>query len=91
MFQLLKNTPIYRLGCRALWLSLLLSTAATGCTHQSEIQTPDGFAVLEDERYDYRASSAEGVVLAVRDNKNDPQGDLDFWSGALHAHLERRG
>jgi hypothetical protein len=63
-----------------------------GCTHDFQISTPDGFAPLEDqETYDYRATDAEGVVLGVREKANDPRGDLSFWSGALDAHLRRRG
>ena len=48
-------------------------------------------AEIEGDDYDYRAANAEGVVLAVRRNDNDPQGDLTFWSGALDAHLQRKG
>ena len=52
----------------------------------------NGFAELDDqERYDYRAADADGVVLAVRKKDNDPFGDLTFWSGALDAHLRRQG
>ena len=66
-------------------------TAGTGC-RGFDIQTPDGFAELDDqERYDYRATNAEGVVLGVRKKDNDPTGDLSFWAGALDAHLRRQG
>jgi len=74
--------------------ALLIATASLlgGCTHDVAIETPEGFAPLEDQQtYDYRATDAEGVVLGVRQKANDPQGDLDFWSGALDAHLRRQG
>ena len=66
-------------------------TTGTGC-RGFDIHTPDGFAELDDQaRYDYRAADADGVVLAVRKEANDPTGDLTFWSGALDAHLRRQG
>ena len=85
-----RRAPLLR---GAIALPLMLSFAASACTHNVDIHTPEGFAVLEDggDHYAYRASSAEGVVLAVRNNDNEPHGDLTFWSGALDAHLERRG
>ena len=62
------------------------------------IETPSGFAQIDDGRkderytgYTYRATNAEGVVLGVRHERNDPSGDLQFWSGAVDAHLRRAG
>ncbi len=61
-----------------------------GCT--PVIATPPGFAELDSgDGYRYRASNADGVVLAVRREKNDPKGDLAFWSGAIDAQLRRAG
>lgn len=76
-------------------LTTLLFAATTsliGCGTALSVSTPDGFAELEEqETYDYRATNAEGVVLAVRREDNAPYGDLSFWSGALDAHLVRAG
>ncbi len=73
-------------------VSLVIATQALSCTPGLRVDAPDGFAELEEqERYDYRATNAEGVVLGVRRKDNDPQGDLAFWSGALDAHLRRGG
>jgi hypothetical protein len=77
-------------------IGLLLLAAATtlvGCTGAGfQIATPDGFAELEDQDdYGYRATNAQGVVLAVRREDNAPHGDLSFWSGAVDAHLRRSG
>lgn len=71
----------------------LLGAAPLGCAGPGfQIDTPSGFAELEDqEQYGYRATNAEGVVLAVRREANAPYGDLSFWSGALDAHLRRQG
>lgn len=71
--------------------ALALSTAA-GCAPALHIATPPGFAeIAEHDGYRYRASNAEGVVLAVRREKNDPAADLSFWSGAVDARLRRAG
>lgn len=72
--------------------ALTALTVLAGCGSGLNVATPDGFAELEDqEAYDYRATNAEGVVLAVRREDNKPFGDLSFWSGALDAHLRRSG
>ncbi len=71
---------------------LAATTALVGCGAGVQITTPDGFAKLEDqEKYDYRATSPEGVVIGVRREDNAPFGDLTFWSGALDAHMRRGG
>jgi hypothetical protein len=73
-------------------LVLAATTSLVGCGSGLQMATPDGFAELEDqEKYDYRATNSEGVVLAVRREDNNPSGDLAFWSGALDAHLLRAG
>ncbi len=72
-------------------MSLAAAGALTGCS-AVHITTPPGFAELDKaDGYRYRASNAEGVVLAVRREKNDPSGDLAFWSGAVDAELRRAG
>ena len=56
------------------------------------IQTPGGFAELSDDaRYDYRATNADGVVLAVRAVANEPEAGLDFWSRVVDERLRRQG
>lgn len=77
----------------ALALLLLLSVVdLAGCGRGFTIVTPAGFAELEDqELYGYRATTAEGVVVAVRKEDNNPYGDLSFWSGAVDAQLRRMG
>lgn len=66
-----------------------LAATSIGCTHAPNLATPAGFVRLDDSRYDYRATTAEGVVIAVREFDNDPRGDLGFWAGALQARLAR--
>lgn len=74
-------------------LGLVFSILAlsAGCSRGFSIQTPEGFAELDDGDYAYRATSAEGVVIAVRREDNDPQGNLAFWSAAVDYELRRKG
>lgn len=83
---------------RKLSLALAFVTLAlggstlVGCGRGFEINTPAGFAELEGQKdYGYRATTAEGVVLAVRRKANKPFGDLGFWSAAVDAQLRRNG
>jgi hypothetical protein len=81
---------IVKLGlCSAVMLSALFSLA--GCTRGVDIQTPESFAELDEGDYAYRATSAEGVVIAVRREDNDPKGNLAFWSAAVDYELRRKG
>ncbi|MDB5221031.1 MAG: hypothetical protein JWO86_8958 [Myxococcaceae bacterium] len=70
--------------------TLLLGPAA--CTHGAKLETPNGFATLdEDGAYSYRATSARGVVLATRTEKNDVKANTEFWAETLDAKLRDRG
>ncbi len=76
---------------RSLSMIMLAVLALGGCA-TAQLQTPSGFAPHEDdELHDYRASDGEGVVLAVRSEKNQPRGDLEFWSSALDVRLRKAG
>lgn len=75
------------------WVPLLAwSLAGAACVPSVTVSTPSGFAVLDDQKeYVYRATSAVGVVLAVRAEKNEPRGNRDFWAAALDRKLRRGG
>lgn len=75
---------------RSIWILTLAALVLGGCSNV-RMQTPAGFAAHDDETYDYRASDGEGVVLAVRSEKNDPEGDLEFWSSAVDVRLRKAG
>jgi len=80
------------MNARAWALLLAASAFAAGCGPSVTLQTPSGFAVLDGQKeYAYRAASAEGVVLGVRAEKNEPRGNLDFWADALDRQLRRGG
>lgn len=73
-------------------LLLLPVFALPACGGGVSMHAPDGFAQLDDQKdYAYRATNAQGVVIAVRHKANKPRGDLKFWAGAVDAHLRRKG
>ncbi len=71
--------------------ALAVAALTSGCA-TTQMDTPAGFAAHErDDRYELRVSDGEGVVLAVRTEKNRPQGDLPYWTSALDAQLRQAG
>jgi hypothetical protein len=76
----------------SLVLCLVACASSSACARGFEIDTPAGFAELDsNDDYRYRATSAEGVVLGVRREPNEPKAGLDFWSSALENELATRG
>jgi hypothetical protein len=67
--------------------------ALAGCGPSFSISTPPGFVELDEEysAYDYRATNADGVVLAVRELEHEPQGELAFWIKAIENRMRERG
>ncbi len=78
-----------------LTLTLLagLALAATGCGHPFVPATPPGFVDLGDKypHGEYRATTADGVVIGIRAWDNDPKGELSFWSRALELRMRDSG
>ncbi len=72
-------------------LSLAFALAPAGCGHRPpfDIQTPPGFVELEADKldYDYRATSANGVVTAVRVVETRGRGDLGFWANVVNTRV----
>jgi hypothetical protein len=68
----------------------ILGAFASGCS-SATVVPPSDFAYVEGGDYEVRASSAEGVVIAVRENDNDMKGNLAFWSSVISSKLERAG
>lgn len=73
-------------------LSVVLLFVA-GCGHHFEMNAPDDFVVLEEDAssFDMRATSADGVVIAVRELDNDPPGTLKFWVDAIRNRMRMNG
>lgn len=79
---------LYRLAPLALALAPLLAA----CGPAVRVDTPDGFATLADQtEYVYRATNADGVVIAVRKEVNKPTGNLAFWADIVDRKLRLRG
>lgn len=71
---------------------LLAGLPLFGCGHHFEAVTPQGFVELEDqEAYDYRATTADGLVIAVREIEHDPKGEMAFWTRAIENRMRQRG
>jgi hypothetical protein len=66
-------------------LAAVLSTLASGCGRPFEVETPAGFVELDNQEpaYDYRATTADGVVVAVRAIDAKGRRDLAFWEEAV--------
>lgn len=62
------------------------------CASSVSIVTPKAFVELDDQaEYDYRATSADGLVIGVRELDNEPRGELTFWTRAIENQLRRQG
>jgi hypothetical protein len=76
---------------RAGWLAAAaLCVLLSGCGGRTFwTPTPAGFVELEDQRpaYDYRATSADGLVIGIREIKHEPQGDTAFWVQAIRNQM----
>jgi hypothetical protein len=78
-------------------LVALSATVALGCGGRHfELSQPDDFVELDPDAqqrrgYALRATTADGVVIAVREIENTRHGSRDFWVQALRNRLRRAG
>jgi len=57
-----------------------------------EIRAPEGFVVYTKlPGSEFRAISAEGIALRVKQTPNEPASDVALWSRSLKLNLESRG
>lgn len=65
------------------------------CAPSFSLQTPAGFVELTedatDETFQYRATTADGLVLAARELEHAPRGSLEFWTKAIENEIRHRG
>ncbi|MBI4702597.1 MAG: serine/threonine protein kinase [Deltaproteobacteria bacterium] len=74
--------------------ALCAAGLAAGCGPSFAAVTPPGFVELEQgdySPYDYRATTADGLVLAVREIEHDPKGEIGFWTRAIENRMRQRG
>lgn len=74
-------------------LGLAGSLFAMGCGRPFVPATPPGFVELEDRYEDdeYRAATADGVVLGIRVLDNEPKGETAFWVRAIENRMRESG
>ncbi len=77
---------------RATSIALLL-LVTSGCGANFAMTAPDGFVELEEDYslYDARFTSADGVVISVRELEHEPHGDMDFWVEAIQNRMRMNG
>ena len=70
-----------------------LGALLIGCGPSFQAQTPGGFVELKNQHdnYDYRATTADGVVIAVRELDNEADGESEFWLTAIKNQMRERG
>ncbi len=89
----MKSTTLSRISRPLRTLAALaIVVTASACGHDFEAKTPTGFVELEeDPSHAYRAVTADGLVIAVREIEHDPKGEPAFWTKAIENELRRRG
>src|SRR5262249_23152769 len=67
--------------------------ALSGCGRSFVPATPSGFVDLGDNypNGEYRATTADGVVIGIRAWDNEPKGELAFWARALERRMRDMG
>jgi hypothetical protein len=77
----------------AAFATLLILVAGLGCGRAFEPATPPGFVDLGDRYGDdeYRATTADGLVLGVRAFENDPPAERPFLVRAIENRMRESG
>jgi len=75
---------------------LVFASLGGGCAGTFSIQTPARFLELEEDEsssYDYRATTADGVVLSVSEHEVDKDrgSSVEFWVEAIQGRLRNTG
>lgn len=79
---------------RFLGFVLLAAAACSGvaCGKPFDVKTAPGFAALDNQDwYDYRATTPEGVVVSVRVVDDEERADVGFWTQASILQLRDAG
>ena len=53
-----------------------------------KINLPNDFAVLKNKRY-FHGETSGGTLIRIGTNRNNPEGDSEFWQNALLYYLKR--
>ena len=84
------------MSIRAMVIAIVLGACAGCAGRHFELETPDDFVELDERAqgrrgYALRATSADGIVIGVREIENDREGSRDFWVQAIRNRLRRAG
>jgi hypothetical protein len=73
-------------------LIILAALFTTACGPSFAAQPPAGAVEIKNDYddYDYRATTADGLVFAVREIDNDAEGDNAFWLTAIKNRMRER-
>lgn len=77
----------------SLLLLVLLALGAAACGNSFDVRRTGGLTEFDEPggEYDYRATTADVVVVGVREIDNDPEGTLDFWAQAVRNRVRDLG
>ncbi len=66
-------------------LALVSAVAMSAACTDLHVTTPPGFVAIDNDwdDYDYRATTADGLVIGVRVIDHDPKGEQAFWIKAI--------
>ena len=74
---------------------LLAATLGGACGRPFDVKTTSRFVELDEDNalYEYRATTADGVVVGIRAVEVDPDrgGNLAFWVEAIEQRMRRIG
>ncbi len=72
---------------------ILAALGAAACGPSFTAATPPDFVEVENDHdaYDYRATTADGLVLGIREIEHDPKGQIDFWVRAIQNRMRDVG
>ena len=77
---------------RALFLAAI-ALSLSACSRHFVPATPPGFVDMGDAYPDgeYRATTADGVVIGICNVDNEPKGEMGFWAKALENRMREVG
>jgi hypothetical protein len=77
---------------RTVLAGLLLTLTLPACGRPFDVNTPDGFVELHEQApdYDYRATTPDGVVVAVRAIDAEDRTDVMFWERAILLRVRKQ-
>lgn len=78
---------------KRVFFAMALALSASACSRHFAPATPPGFVDMGTKYPDgeYRATTADGVVIGIRNVDNDPKGELAFWARAVENRMRERG